>query len=297
MIYQNILKTIGNTPMVRITNVVLNPNINLFAKLEGQNPSGSIKDRVALYLIEQAEKRGELTKDKIILEATSGNMGISLALIGGYKGYKVQILMSEAMSEERKIMLRSLGAELVLTDKNLGTKGAIKKAKKMILSEPNKYWFSNQFNNFDNIKSHYLGLAEEILLEVKDIKMLIAGVGTSGTIMGIAKKFKEKSPNTKIIGVLPPSGYKIQGIQNPTEDFFGNIYHSELIDKYIPVSVEDAYKATRRISKKEGLFLGMSSGAALFVALQKIKNLKKGNVVVIFPDRGEKYLSTDLFRI
>ncbi len=295
-IMKNLLQTIGNTPMIKLGKILNNKDVNLFAKLEGQNPGGSIKDRAALYMIEQAEKRGELKQGKIILEATSGNMGIALAMIGAHKGYTVQIVMSEGMSEERKIMLRALGVNLILTGKKLGTEGAIAKAKELVKSSPLLYWFSNQFNNRDNVLAHYHGIAPEILHEVPNIDYLIAGVGTSGTIIGIANRFKKDSPQTKIIGLFPPAGYKIQGLQNPQKDFSGDIYKSDLIDEHFHVSKEDAFEMTRKVAKEEGLFVGMSSGAALFAASQTGGSLKKGNIVVIIPDRGEKYLSTELFK-
>jgi cysteine synthase len=294
MLFKNILETIGNTPMIKLERNDSN-NSNLFIKLEGQNPTGSIKDRVAVYMIEEAERKGILNHKKIILEATSGNMGISLAFVGAYKGYEVHIVMSEAMSDERKKLLRSLGAKLIMTDGNFGTRGAILRATEILKENPDLYWFANQFENLDNMNSHYYGIAEEILSDIANIKMLVLGVGTGGSIMGIAKKFKEKSPDTKIIAVIPPAGYKIQGIQNPEKDFSGIIYDNSFIDEYVSVSVEDAYKTSRVLSKNKGLFLGMSSGAYTYVALQKMNNLIDANIVVISPDRGEKYLSTKLY--
>jgi len=281
--------------MIKLDKIINNKNINLYAKLEGQNPGGSIKDRAALYMIEQAEKRGELKRGKIILEATSGNMGIALAMIGAQKGYEVHIVMSEGMSEERKTMLKALGANLILTDKKFGTEGAIDKTKELVKSSPHLYWFSNQFNNQDNVQAHYYGIAPEIINEVPNIDYLIAGVGTSGTIIGIANRLKKDSPKTNIIGVFPPAGYKIQGLQNPQKDFSGAIYNDNLIDKHFYVSKKQAYAMTRKAAIKEGLFVGMSSGAALFAASQTGESLKAGNIVVIIPDRGEKYLSTELF--
>lgn len=283
----NILQTIGNTPLVKLSAA------NLYAKLEGQNPGGSIKDRAALYMIEQAEKNKKLNKSKIILEATSGNMGIALAMIGAYKNYPVKIIMSEGMSLERRQMIQSFGAQLILTPKNLGTQGALQKAQSLLQKYPGKYWLADQFNNPDNIQAHYHSTAPEILRDLKNIKFLVAGIGTSGTIMGLAKKFKQQSPQTKIIGVIPPPGFQIQGIQNPQQDFAGKIYQNNLIDQIIQVSADQALKTTRKIAQQEGLFVGMSSGAAMHVASQKIKN---GKTVVIFPDRGEKYLSTNLFK-
>lgn len=293
---KNLLQTIGNTPMIKLSKILKNQNISLFAKLEGQNPGGSIKDRVALYLIEQAEQRGELKKGKIILEATSGNMGISLAMIGAYKGYEVQIVMSEGMSEERKTMLRALGAKLILTDRKLGTEGAIAKAKNLVENTASLYWFANQFNNPDNVEAHFQGIALEILKEVPQIDYLVAGLGTSGTVVGIAQRFQKDSPQTKIVGVIPPAGYQIQGLQNPQGDFCGEIYQANFIDELFPVSKEDAFTMTQRAATEEGIFVGMSAGAALFAATKIGKSLKSGNLVVIIPDRGEKYLSTDLFR-
>lgn len=293
---KNLLQTIGNTPIIKLEKIINNKNVNLFAKLEGQNPGGSIKDRVALYMVEQAEKRGELGKSKIILEATSGNMGIALAMVGAYKGYEVHIVMSEGMSEERKTMLKALGAKLILTDKSFGTEGAIAKAKELFKNSPLLYWFSNQFNNRDNIQAHYHGIASEILQEVPNIDYIIAGVGTSGTIIGIANRFKNDSPKTKIVGVFPPADYKIQGLQNPQKDFSGDIYNSSLIHKHFHVTKEEAFEMARKAAKEEGLFVGMSSGAALFAASRIGESLKSGNMVVIIPDRGEKYLSTELFK-
>ncbi len=291
MTYTTLLQTIGNTPVITLKN----GDVTIFAKLEGQNPGGSVKDRVALYMITQAEKHGDLKPGKTIIEATSGNMGIALAMIGANKGYEVQIVMSEGMSEERKTMLRALGAKLILTDRKLGTEGAINKAKSIVKNAPEKYWFANQFNNEDNALSHYHGIAPELINQVPSIDYLVSGIGTSGTIVGIANRFKKDSPDTKIVGVLPPSGYKIQGIQNPGQDFHGQIFDEKLVDEYIDVSVEEAYSMARKIAETQGLFVGMSSGAALSVAYRLASSIDRGTIVVIIPDRGEKYLSTPLF--
>jgi cysteine synthase len=275
--------------------MISNKDVGLFAKLEGQNPGGSIKDRVAVYMIEQAEQRGELRHGQIILEATSGNMGIALAMVGAQKGYEVHIIMSEGMSEERRIMLKALGAKLILTKKELGTEGAIHRAKKLKKSFPLLYWFSDQFNNQDNVLAHYHGIAPEILNEAPQVDYVVAGVGTSGTIIGIANRFKIDSPNTKIIGVFPPAGYKIQGLQNPQKDFKGSIYNDTVINEHRYVSKEEAFIMSREVAIKQGLFVGMSSGAAIFAAVKIGRSLKKGKIIVILPDRGEKYLSTELF--
>lgn len=293
---QNLIQTIGNTPLIKLENFLKNKNVSLFAKLEGQNPGGSIKDRVALYMIREAEKRGTLKKGQTILEATSGNMGISLAMIGAQKNYLVEIVMSEGMSEERKVMLRALGAKLILTPKELGTGGAIKKAQELKNKFPQKYWFADQFNNPDNPKAHYHGIAPELLKQIKKIDYLILGVGTSGTAMGIARYFKKHSPQTKIIEISPAPGYQIQGLQNQAQDFGGLIYDKELISEKFIVNPEDAYRMSRDISKKEGLFVGMSTGANLYIVQKISRKIKKGNIVILVPDRGEKYLSTPLFK-
>ncbi len=293
---KNLLDTIGNTPIIILNNIIKNKNVHLYAKLEGQNPGGSIKDRTALYMIEQAEKRGELKKGMTILEASSGNMGISLAMIGTFKGYKVTIIMSEGMSEERRIMIKALGADLILTNKEKGTEGAILKAKELINKYPEKYWFVNQFNNEDNVLSHYHGIASEILSQIPNIDYIISGIGTSGTIMGIAKKIKSTSPKTKIVGVYPPSGYKIQGIQNPNEDFKGDIYNSKLVDILLNITSEEAFQIAKLLAQTEGLFVGMSSGAVVAAALKLASLNKNGSMLVILPDRGEKYVSTNLYK-
>ena len=293
---KNLLDTIGNTPIIILNNIIKNKNVHLYAKLEGQNPGGSIKDRTALYMIEQAEKRGELKKGMTILEASSGNMGISLAMIGTFKGYKVTIIMSEGMSEERRIMIKALGADLILTNKEKGTEGAILKAKELINKYPEKYWFVNQFNNEDNVLSHYHGIASEILSQIPNIDYIISGIGTSGTIMGIAKKIKSASPKTKIVGVYPPSGYKIQGIQNPNEDFKGDIYNSKLVDILLNITSEEAFQIAKLLAQTEGLFVGMSSGAVVAAALKLASLNKNGSMLLILPDRGEKYVSTNLYK-
>lgn len=295
MLYSTLTEAIGHTPLLRLQRLNPNPNINFYVKLEGQNPGGSLKDRAAAYMIEQAEKRGELTTGKIILEATSGNMGIGLSMVGAHKGYEVHILMSEGMSEERRTMLRALGAKLILTDKRFGTEGAVKIAKEMVKNEPGNYWFANQFNNPDNPLAHYHGLGKELLEDLSQIDTLLMGSGTAGTMVGITKRFREDSPSTKLIAVFPPAGYKVQGMQNPEGDFVGSVYEANITDERFDCTKEEAYEATRRAAREEGLFLGMSSGAVLHAAIETAKKISSGNLVAILPDRGEKYLSTELF--
>lgn len=296
MIYQNILEAIGHTSMVKINKLNPNKNVNIYAKLEGQNPGGSVKDRVGLSMIEAAEKSGELTKNKIILEPTSGNTGIGIALVAAVKGYKAVLTMSAAMSEERKKMLRALGAELVESDPAKGTDGAIMKAREMFENNPEKYWMPYQFSNPNNPLAHYCGTAEEIIKDLPDINYFVAGLGTTGTLMGTGKRLKEYNSDIKIVGVEPQFGHKIAGLKNMKEAIVPQIYDKTKLDKKIVVNNEQAYETARQLALREGIFVGMSSGAAMFGALEFAKNLDSGNMVVIFPDRGEKYLSTALFK-
>jgi len=293
MKYDNILQLIGNTPLVRINKLNENSNVVIYAKLEGQNPGGSVKDRIALSMVENAEKRGELKTGMTILEPTSGNTGIGLAIVGIVKGYNVKLTMSSGMSQERKTMLKSLGVDLVETEAEKGTDGAIEKAREILNSSHGKYWMPYQFDNPANPSAHYHGTAVEILEQLPDITAFVAGMGTSGTLMGAGKRLKENG--VKIIGAEPQQKHKIQGLKNMHEAIVPRIYDESLLDEKITVFNEDAYETARQLALKEGIFAGMSSGAAMWAALQYAKTIEKGKIVVIFPDRGEKYLSTILF--
>jgi len=294
--YKNILQLIGNTPLVKINSLNPNKKVELYAKLESFNPGGSVKDRIALSMIEGAEKRKELNKNKIVLEATSGNTGIGLALVCAIKEYKLLLTMPESMSIERGKILKALGAKILLTPAKDGTDGAIEKAYEMARKNK-KYWLADQFNNPDNWKAHYYGTAEEIWRDTAGkITHFVAGMGTAGTLMGVSKKLKKYNSKIQIIGIEPLLGHKIQGLKNMKEAYKPGIYDKNRLDKKINVKDEDAYKIAREIAKKEGIFVGMSSGAAMFGALQIIKGLKDALVVVLFPDGGERYLSTNLFK-
>jgi cysteinyl-tRNA synthetase len=294
--YRNIIEGIGNTPLVEICRLNPNKKVKIFAKVESANPGGSIKDRTALFMIENAEKRGDLTLSKTILEATSGNTGIGLAMIAAVKGYKLCLMMPESASEERKKILRAMGAELHFTPASQGTDGAIEVAYKMLRENPDKYFGTDQFNNEDNIAAHYYGTAQEIWEQTGgEVTMAVATLGTSGTAMGISKRLKELNPQIKIIGVEPYLQHKIQGLKNMRESYRPGIFNKNMLDEKINILDEDAYEMSRRLAREEGIFVGMSSGAAMFVALQKAKLLEKGLIVVILPDGGERYLSTELF--
>ena len=292
----SILWAIGNTPMVRINNMNTNPNVRLYAKLEGFNPTGSIKDRVALKMIEEAEVNGELTKDKIIIEATSGNTGIGLSMIGRVKGYKVQIVMSSAVSVERQKMIKAFGGEIVLTDAKLGTDGAIMKVRELISENPGKYFNPNQFSNVHNKLAHYKTTAEEIWTQTQgQITHFVSSLGTSGTLMGVGMGLREKNKAIKIVEAHPVRGHYIQGLKSMEEAIVPEIYDPSQIDVSVKIESEEAFETSRRIVNEEGIFVGMSSGAAMLAALKTAEQLDHGVMVVIFPDRGEKYLSTDLF--
>ncbi len=298
MIKNDVLDAIGETPLVKINRLNPSPNVKIFAKLEGNNPTGSIKDRIALKMIEQAEKEGKLKKGKTIIEPTSGNTGIALAMIGAVKGYEVEIVMSKAVSVERQKMIKSFGAKVILTDAKLGTDGAIKKARQLVKKYPKKYFMPDQFSNEYNKIAHYKTTAEEIWKQTKGkVNYFVSAIGTSGTIMGVSKYLKERNSNIKIVCAHPEKGHYIQGLKNMEEAIVPSIYDPSKIDYTIMVDSETAFEMTREIVKKEGIFVGMSSGAAMYAAIEVAKKIKEGNIVVIFPDRGEKYLSTDLFKL
>ncbi len=295
-IYKSIIEGIGNTPLVEICRLNPNKKVKIFAKLESANPGGSIKDRTALFMIENAEKRVELTPAKTILEATSGNTGIGLAMIAAAKGYKLCLTMSEAASEERKKILRAMGAELHFTPAAQGTDGAIEVAYRMLRENPDKYFGTDQFNNEDNVAAHYYGTAQEIWEQTDGVvTMVVSSLGTTGTAMGISKRLKELNPEIKIIGVEPYLQHKIQGLKNMRESYRPGIFDKARLDEKVNILDEDAFEMSRRLTREEGILAGMSSGAAMFVAAQKARLLEEGLIVVIFPDSGERYLSTELF--
>ena len=292
----NILQTIGMTPMVRINRLNPNPNVNIYAKLEGFNPTGSIKDRIALRMIEDAEASGRLRKGQIIIEPTSGNTGIGLAMTGVVKGYKVVIVMSDAVSIERRKIIRSYGADVILTPGNEGTDGAIRLARKMVAENPDKYFMPDQFGNAANYQAHYERTALEIWQQTGGkIDYLVCAVGTSGTIMGISKFMRALKPDIKVVCAHPVRGHYIQGLKNMDEAIVPAIYDPSRIDIQEMVESEEAIEMARRIILEEGIFAGMSSGAALLAAIRVAQGLKSGNIAVVFPDRAEKYLSTLMF--
>jgi S-sulfo-L-cysteine synthase (O-acetyl-L-serine-dependent) len=293
----NVLELIGNTPLVRINRLNPNPNAIIYAKLEGNNPGGSIKDRIALRMIEQAEREGKLCNGKTIIEPTSGNTGIGLAMVSVVKGYAIEIVMSEAVSLERRKILQAYGAKLTLTPAELGTDGAILKAHELVKNNPDKYFMPDQFSNEYNKIAHYETTAREIIRQTDGkINHFVSAIGTSGTIMGVGKYLREFNPHITISCAHPVKGHYIQGLKNMEEAIVPSIYNPTKIDNQIMVDTKDAFEMTRKLARFEGIFSGMSSGAAMIAAIEIARKAKENEIiVVIFPDRGDRYLSTSLF--
>lgn len=292
-----ILDLIGNTPLVEIENPNVNPRVRIMGKLEGNNPGGSIKDRIAAYMIRKAEEERSIRRDQVILEPTSGNTGIGLSMVAACKGYKCLLTLPGCVSQERRNTLKAFGAELEITESCQATDGAIRRAHEIFNSDPEKYFMPNQFENRYNWETHYMTTAVEIIEQTSgDIDIFVAGMGTTGTLMGISRRLKEYNPKILIVGVEPVVGHTIQGLKNMTEAIVPKIYDRSRIDEIIYVNDDQAYDTTRWLALTQGIFVGMSSGAAVYGAVQASRSLNQGTVVCILPDRGDRYLSTTLFK-
>jgi cysteinyl-tRNA synthetase len=297
MFAKDILELVGGTPLVELRHLKKKDSVKILAKIESMNPGGSIKDRVARAMLDKAEKSGDLTPDKIIIEATSGNTGIGLAMACAVRGYRLMLIMPETASEERKMIMKAYGAEILLTPGHLATDGAIEQAYRFYREQPDKYLLMDQYNNEASIMAHYNGTGKEIWEQTGGkVTHIVICLGTTGTAMGVAKRIKELSPDVKIIAVEPNPGHKVQGLKNMQESYPPGIYDKHKMDRIIHVNDEDAFEACRTLAKNEGLFVGMSSGAACAGAAGIAAELDEGLVVAIFPDGGERYLSTPLFR-
>jgi cysteinyl-tRNA synthetase len=296
LINATVLDAIGNTPLVEIRRMNPNPRVKLLAKLEYVNPGGSIKDRPALCMIEAAERSGELTRGKIVVEATSGNTGIGLAMVCAVKGYRLLLAMSESVSVERQRILKARGAEILLTPGHLGTDGAIEEVYRLVRENPGRYFAVDQFNNPANWQAHYHGTAEEIWRQTGGaVDVLVAAMGTTGTLMGVSRRLKEHNPKVRVVGVEPYLGHRIQGLKNLKEAYCPEIFEKQRLDEKVNIEDEEAYETARRLAREEGLLVGMSSGAALAAAVKEAGRMTAGTLVVILPDGGERYLSTPLF--
>lgn len=294
MRYDSILDTIGHTPLVEVPHISPNNKVRIFAKLEGQNPTGSVKDRIAKYMLDGAVRSGQLTKDKTILEATSGNTGISLAMIAQLQGYKIKVVMPENVTQERVQLLESFGAEIVFTEGSKGTNGAIERAQE-IVRDDERYFMPDQYANSANPLAHYETTGAEILEEVPQIDAFIAGLGTGGTLMGAGRRLKERNPRTKVIAVVPHPGDQIQGLRRLEEGFIPPIVDLALLDGRMVVNSKDAFLATKYLTQKEGILAGISSGAVIYAAIRIAERMDEGNIVVLLADGGWKYLSTGLW--
>ncbi|HEY3353112.1 MAG TPA: cysteine synthase [Polyangia bacterium] len=292
----NPLDLVGRTPIVPLRRLNPNPQVEVWAKLEGYNPGGSIKDRIALAMIQAGEQDGRLTAGKTILEATSGNTGIGLALVAAVKGYRLLLTMSEAVSVERRKILAAYGAEFLLTPGDRGTDGAIERAYDLADREGDRYFLADQYNNPANPLAHYQGTAPEIWAQTGgQITHFVAALGTTGTVMGCSRRLKEYNPAVHVTAVEPYLGHKIQGLKSLKEAYVPGIFERSLVDEKVNVADDDAYGTARTLAKAEGMLVGMSAGAAVFAALALSRRLTAGVIVVILPDFGERYLSTSLF--
>ncbi len=295
MIARNILDLIGNTPMVQINHLNQNPNLEIYVKLEKFNAGGSVKDRIAKYMIEQAEKTGQLNKEKVVIEPTSGNTGIGLAIVCRVKAYDLFLVMPENMTVERRQILNAIGAKIILSEADKGMDGAEDLARRIVSQNPDKYFMPFQFSNQANVLAHYETTGEEIWRDTQGrVTHFVAGIGTTGTLMGVSKRLKEHNPNIQIIGVEPENGTAIQGLKNLETQRVPAIWNKNLVDEIHKVHPREAEEAARLLALQEGVFIGPSSGAILHVALKKAAEIPHGVLVAIAPDGGEKYLSTTL---
>ena len=292
---KTILDTIGNTPLVELQNMGLKKGVHVFVKLEGQNPTGSLKDRIAKFMIEKAECEGRLTHDKVILEPTSGNTGISLAFVGGLKGYHVKVIMPENVSQERSLLLWAYGAEIIYSDGSKGTNGSIEVAHEMMNSDEGNYFMPYQYGNSANPGAHYETTGQEIINDLPEVDMFVAGLGTGGTLMGTGRRLKEHNPDVKIIAVAPEPGDYIQALRSLEEGFIPPILDLSLLETRMMVSSTDAFHMTKELLQREGIFAGISSGSVVLGALKMAQRIEKGNIVCLLADGGWKYLSTGLW--
>ena len=294
MIYSTIESLIGNTPLVRLCRLLPNSSNKIFAKLEGNNPAGSVKDRPALSMIQQAELRGDISPGDKLIEATSGNTGIALAMVAAIKGYEMTLIMPDNLSEERKASMLAYGAELILVSEQQGMEGARDLAKK--LESEGRGKVLDQFANEDNPNAHYMRTGPEIWRDTKgEVTHFVSSMGTTGTIMGVSRYLKEQNSKIRILGLQPKEGSRIAGIRRWPEEYLPKIFDRDRVDDVIDVDQLDAEKTMRELARKEGIFCGVSSGGSVFAALELAKRIENATIVAIICDRGDRYLSTGVF--
>lgn len=295
MLYRDIIEMIGNTPLVQLTRTSPNPDVEIYAKLEGQNPTGSVKDRIAKYMIERAEREGLLTPDKIILEPTSGNTGIGLAMIGRLKGYRVMVVLPESVSIERSQLLLAYGAEIVYSDGLKGTNGSIAVAQQMVAEAPQRFFMPYQYGNEMNPRAHYETTGPEIVRDLPDLDVFVSGLGTGGTLTGVGRFLKEYNPAIKIVATVPHPGDLVQGLRSLEEGFIPPVLDESLLDSRVVVDSRSSFAATKELTQTEGIFAGISGGAAIKTAQRVAARMERGKLVVLLADGGWKYLSTNLW--
>jgi len=294
VLYASLIDAIGNTPLVELQRLSPKPGVRFFAKLEGQNPTGSVKDRIAKYMIEAAEESGALTPDRVVLEPTSGNTGISLAMICRIKGYRLTVVMPESVSEERAQLLQAFGAEIVYSEGIKGTNGSIVVAQQLAAEEPN-YFMPYQYGNEANPRAHYETTGPEILRDLPDTDVFVAGLGTGGTLTGVGHYLKEHKPDVKVVACVPHPGDLVQGLRSLEEGFIPPVLDESVLDGKIVVDSRNSFAATKELAQTEGIFAGISAGAVLRTAQRVAERLERANVVLLFADGGWKYLSTSLW--
>jgi cysteine synthase B len=294
MLFANLIDAIGNTPLVEMPRMSPKPSVKLYAKLEGQNPSGSVKDRIAKYMIDDAERTGVLTNDRIVLEPTSGNTGISLAMICRIKGYRLKVVIPESVSSERTELLTAFGAEIVYSDGVRGTNGSIEVAREIAAEDPT-YWMPYQYGNEMNPRAHYETTGPEILRDLPETDVFVAGMGTGGTLTGTGRYLKEQKPGIKIVAAVPHPGDLVQGLRSLEEGFIPPVLDESILDGKIVVDSRTSFAASKELTQQEGIFAGISAGAVVKTAQRVAERLDAGNVVCLLADGGWKYLSTRLW--
>lgn len=295
MPYQNILHTIGNTPLVQLEHSSPKPGVHIYAKLEGHNPTGSVKDRIALNMISAAEESGDLTPDRTILEATSGNTGISLAMVARVRGYALLSVLPDFVTPEREQLLRAFGADVVYAKGARSTNDAIYMAQRMLKEEPDRYYMPDQFGNEANPRAHYLTTAVEIVRDLPEVDVFVAGLGTGGTLTGVGHRLKEHNPDIRVVAAVPCQGDPVMGLRSLEEGFLPSVLDESVLDDRILARSRPAFVATKELMEREGIFAGISSGAVMLAARKVAERMERGNIVVLLADGGWKYLSTHLW--